>query len=75
MAGYNHHVHPKPHPTFDKMPETVKSPELIGSLKPSKMGLFKQDIDEFERKPFYVHSPTVNTEIMLKCVGLKKNGI
>ena len=58
IAGYNHHVHPTPHPTFDTMPETLREPKS-GFSQPSKMGLFKEDVDTFERKPFYVNSPTV----------------
>ena len=56
LTGYNHHVHPKPHPSFDKMPETIDTPEMPPG-KPSKMGLFKEDIDPFQRKPFYASSP------------------
>ena len=62
LSGYNHHVHPKPHPTFDKMPETMEAP-IMQLSKPSKMGLFKEDIDPFERKPFYANSPTVSAEL------------
>ena len=61
ITGYNHHIHPKPHPTFDKMPDIVREPKS-GFAKPSKMGLFKEDIDMIERKPFYVNSPTVNIQ-------------
>ena len=60
ITGYNHHVHPKPHPTFDKVPETFQKSEK-DIPKISKNGLFKSDLDVFERKPFYVHSPTVCT--------------
>ena len=56
LTGYNHHVHPKPHPSFDKMPETIDEPEML-PVKPSKMGLFKEDVDPFQRKPFYASSP------------------
>ena len=64
LAGYNHRVHPKPHPTFDKMPETIDAPKMQLS-KPSKMGLFKEDIDSFERKPFYTNSPTVSVDLTI----------
>ena len=56
LTGYNHHVHPKPHPSFDKMPETIDKPEMLPG-KPSKIGLFKEDVDTFQRKPFYASSP------------------
>ena len=62
-SGYNHHVHPRPHPTFDTVEDSSEFPKIkpIHS-KPSKMGLFKDDIiiDKFRRKPFYVSSPTVS---------------
>ena len=61
LTGYNHHVHPKPHPTFDKMPKTIEEPQMQ-PVKPSKMGLFKEDIDSFQRKPFFANSPTVFIE-------------
>ena len=62
-SGYNHHVHPRPHPTFDTVEESFEFPKLKSiHSKPSKMGLFKDDIiiDKFRRKPFYVSSPTVS---------------
>ena len=62
-SGYNHHVHPRPHPTFDTVEESSVFQKLKSiHPKPSKMGLFKDDIiiDKFRRKPFYVSSPTVS---------------
>ena len=41
------------------MPETLREPKS-GFSKPSKMGLFKEDIDMYERKPFNVNYPTVS---------------
>ena len=60
ISGYNHHVHPKPHPAFDEMPESFQKavPEIS---KDYQHGLFRTEIDEFERKPFFVHTPTVSS--------------
>ena len=62
--GYNHHVHPKPHPIFDHQKfRPVEKPPITKPEGPiSDGGVFRDDVDKLMRKPFYVHKPvTVST--------------